>query len=120
MLANIVNENNSGLHRNDELILLRNVNGQKMGRVKKNVIKIFKGVGFKIEIKTHHKKVSHYSFSMYAKFSQKTNICNTLICTRTCAYEGVTNVSFSSKLAYVLNECSLNFLDSTFDLANGI
>ena len=60
IFANIVNENNSGLHCNDELILLRNVNGQKMGHVKKNVIKIFKGVGFKIEIQTHHKKVRHY------------------------------------------------------------
>ena len=33
----------------------------------------------------------------------KTNISNLLIHTRTCAYQGVRNVSFSEDFAYVLN-----------------
>ena len=57
LLANIIDENNSGLYRDDELISLRNVNGQKMNRVRKNVIKTFKEIGFKIEIQTHLKIV---------------------------------------------------------------
>ena len=52
LLANIIDKNNSGLYRDDGLILLRNVNRQNMDRIRKNVIKIFKEVGFKIEIKT--------------------------------------------------------------------
>ena len=57
VLANIIDKNNSGLYRDDGLIFLRNMNGQKMDRVRKNVIKIFKEVGFKIEIQTHLKIV---------------------------------------------------------------
>ena len=53
--ANVVGKNNSGLYRDDGLIFLRNMNGQKMDRVRKNVIKIFKQVGFKIEIQTQLK-----------------------------------------------------------------
>ena len=52
LLANIIDKNNSGLYRDDGLIFLRNVNGQKMDRVRKNVTKIFKEVGFKIEVQT--------------------------------------------------------------------
>ena len=48
LLANI-DENNSGL---------RNVNRQNMDRIRKNVIKIFKEVGFKIEIRTNLKIVN--------------------------------------------------------------
>ena len=35
LLANIIDENNSGLYCDDGLISLRNVNGQKMNRVRK-------------------------------------------------------------------------------------
>ena len=58
LLANIIDKNNSGLYCDDRLIFLRNVNGQKMDRVRKNVIKIFKEVGFIIEIQTHLKIVN--------------------------------------------------------------
>ena len=34
VLSKIINKNNSGLHCDDGLILLRNVNGRKMDRVK--------------------------------------------------------------------------------------
>ena len=55
LLANIIDKNNSGLYRDDGWILLRNVNRQNMNRIRKNVIKVFKEVGFKIEIKTNLK-----------------------------------------------------------------
>ena len=58
LLANIIDKNNSGLYHDDELIFLCNVNGQKMDRVRKNVMKIFKEVRFKIEIQTHLKLVN--------------------------------------------------------------
>ena len=41
-------------------------------------------------------------FSTYAKFSEKLIFLNP----RTCAYQGVRNVSFSENFAYVLNEWS--------------
>ena len=53
LLANIIDTINCGLYRDDGLILLYNVNGQKMDLVRKKVIKIF---AFKIEIQTHLKK----------------------------------------------------------------
>ena len=37
----------------------------------------------------------------------KTNIFYSLIRTRTCAYQGIRNISFLGDLAYVLNEWSL-------------
>ena len=37
------------------------------------------------------------------KIFRKTNISNPLIRTRTCAYQGVRNVSFSENFTYVLN-----------------
>ena len=45
------------------------------------------------------------SFIQYAhKSFQKSNISYTLICTRTCTYQGVRNVSISENFANVLNE----------------
>ena len=48
-----------------------------------------------------------HSFSTFAKFFQKNNIYYPLICKRTCAYQGVRNVTFSENFAYVSNEWSL-------------
>ena len=56
--ANIIDKINCGLYRDDGLILLHNVNGQRMDLVTKNVIKIIKEVGFKIEIQTHPKRIN--------------------------------------------------------------
>ena len=52
-----------------------------------------------------HKLLSfmHNLFSASAKFSEKTNISNPLIRTRTCTYQGIKNVSFSEDFANVLN-----------------
>ena len=45
------------LYRDDDLTLMRSENGQKRDRIRKEVIKIFKEIGFKIEIKTNFKVV---------------------------------------------------------------
>ena len=57
LLANVIDKNNSDLYRDDGLILLRNVNRQNMDQIRKNVMKIFKEVGFKIEIRANLKIV---------------------------------------------------------------
>ena len=43
------------------------------------------------------------SIKYIRKIFRKTSISTSLICTRTCACQGVTNVSFSENFAYVLN-----------------
>ena len=48
-LANSIPKENCGLHRDNGLILMRNKNGQKTDRIRKEIIKIFKEIGFKIE-----------------------------------------------------------------------
>ena len=56
-LANSIPKENCGLYRDNGLILMRNKNGQKTDRIRKQVIKIFKEIGFKIAIKTNLKVV---------------------------------------------------------------
>ena len=56
-LANSILKGNSVLYRDDGLILVRNKNGQKTDKIRKEVIKIFKKIGFKIELKTNLKVV---------------------------------------------------------------
>ena len=54
-------------------------------------------------------RVLQKSFIYYIhKHFRKTNISYPLILKRTCAYQGVRNVSFSENFASVLNEWSLN------------
>ena len=57
LLAKVIDHNHSGLYRDDGLILLRNTTGPKMDRIRKYLIKTFKDVGFKIDIKTNLKVV---------------------------------------------------------------
>ena len=52
-LENIPPKTNFGLYRDDELITLRNLNGQKFGKKKKIIIKIFNDIGFGIDLKTN-------------------------------------------------------------------
>ena len=47
------------------------------------------------------------SIKYVSKIFWKTNISNSLIRTRTCAYQGVRNVSFAKNVAYVLYGCRL-------------
>ena len=69
--------------------------------------------GFKICLWTIHAFYFwlNQSFPMIIRLAQtqnfpKTNISYLLICTRTCEYQGVRNVSFSENCACVLNEWS--------------
>ena len=54
-LASSIPKEHFGLYRDNGLILMRNENGQKADRIIKEVIKIFKEIDFKIEIKTNFK-----------------------------------------------------------------
>ena len=56
-LENILPKTNFGLYRDDGLILLRNLNGQQMDKKRKAIIKIFKDIGFSIDIQTNLKEV---------------------------------------------------------------
>ena len=58
LLSNSIDPNIVGLYRDDGLILLRNVNGQQTDKQRKNIIKIFKSIGFKIEIITNLTEVN--------------------------------------------------------------
>ena len=56
-LATIIKKSDCGLYRDDGLVILRNVNGQQIDRTRKNLIKIFKDVGFSTDIETNSKVV---------------------------------------------------------------
>ena len=54
-LAKLINKKDCGLYRDDGLLILRNANGQQIDRMRKNIIKIFKDIGFAIDAETNHK-----------------------------------------------------------------
>ena len=54
-LENIIYKSNCGLYHDNGFKLLRNVKRPNMDQAKKNGFKIFKGVGFEIEIKRNLK-----------------------------------------------------------------
>ena len=54
-------------------------------------------------------RVLHQSFSRHTKFSEKQIFLNPLY-TRSCAYQGIRNVSFSENILYLLNGSFLRFL----------
>ena len=56
-LENILPKTNFGLYQDDGLILLKNLNRQQMENKRKSIIKIFKVVGFNINISTNLKEV---------------------------------------------------------------
>ena len=57
-LENLLPKTNFGLYRHDGLNLLRNRNGQQMGKKRKTmIIKIFKNIGLSINIQTNLKEV---------------------------------------------------------------
>ena len=54
-LAKLINKEDCGLYRDDGLLILRNVNGQQIDRMHKNIIKTFKDIGFAIDVETNLK-----------------------------------------------------------------
>ena len=56
-LGNIIGKKNTGLYRDDRLVVLRNMNAREIDKIRKIIIKMFKDVGFQLEIKTNLKQV---------------------------------------------------------------
>ena len=57
-------KSNFGQYRNDELALLRNLNGKETDKVRKNIIRVFKDIGFSLEIGTNLKEVDFLDVSI--------------------------------------------------------
>ena len=60
VFAKIMHKNNCGLYRDDRMPILRNANSQHIDRMHKNIIKIFKDVGFTIDVESNHKIVNSW------------------------------------------------------------
>ena len=56
-LCTIVNKDDCGLYRDDGLMIQKYINGQKIDQLRKKIIKVFKEIGFKIDIETNLKIV---------------------------------------------------------------
>ena len=56
-LSTIIEKNDNGIYRDDGLLVLHNVNKQQIDRTRKNIIKLFKDIGFNIDIETNLKVV---------------------------------------------------------------
>ena len=54
-LVKLINKEDYGFYRDDELFILRNVNSQQLDRKSKNIIKTFKDIGFAIDVETNLK-----------------------------------------------------------------
>ena len=52
-LLTIINKNDCGLYRDDGLLVLHDVNGQQIDRVRKTVVQLFKDIGVFIRIETN-------------------------------------------------------------------
>ena len=63
-LEKIHSKSNFGLYRDDGLALLRNLNGQQTEKIRKNIIEVFKGIGFSTEIETSLKEVDFLDVSL--------------------------------------------------------
>ena len=57
-LSKKLNKNEMGLYRDDGLILLRNKNGHEMDKIRKQIIQIFKTIGFQIDININLKVIA--------------------------------------------------------------
>ena len=56
-LSKLANQKDCGLYRDDGLILLRNSNGKRADKLRKDIAATFKSIGFQIEIKCNLKRV---------------------------------------------------------------
>ena len=57
-LVKLINKEDCGLHRDDGLLILRNVNGEQIDRMRKSIIKTFKDIASAIDIETNLKFVN--------------------------------------------------------------
>ena len=58
LLESTLEKDQIGLHRDDGLIIFRNINNQQTDKIRKKIISIFKSIDFKIEIATNLKEVN--------------------------------------------------------------
>ena len=56
-LGNIIGKKNTGLYRDDGFVVLRNMNARGIDKIRKIIIKMFKDVGFQLEIKSNLKQI---------------------------------------------------------------
>ena len=63
-LEKILPKSNFGLYQDNWLGLLRNLNRQQTGKVRKNIIRVFKDIGFSLEIETNLKEVDFLDVSL--------------------------------------------------------
>ena len=63
-LEKILPKPNFGLYRDDGLALLRYLNGQQTGKVRKNIIGVFKHIVFSLKIETNLKEVDFLNVSL--------------------------------------------------------
>ena len=63
-LENILPKTNFRLYRDDGLILSRNLNGQQIDKKRKATIKIFKYIGFSIDIQANLKEVQFLDITL--------------------------------------------------------
>jgi len=85
-LSKKLNKNDLGLYRDDGLILLRNKNGHEMDKIRKQIINVFKIIGFQIDINVNLKiidfldvtfNLSENSYKPYKKPNNKLLYINT-------------------------------------------
>ena len=57
-LSNLVEKLDAGLYRDDGLLFLRNANGRRIDITRKEIIRVFKSIGFQIEIAINLKSVN--------------------------------------------------------------
>ena len=56
-LRNIIGKKNTGVYGDDRLVVLRNMNAREINKTRNIVLKMFKEVGFQLEIKVNLKQV---------------------------------------------------------------
>ena len=67
-LEKILPKSNFGLYQDNGLLLLRDLNRQETDKVGKNIIRVFKDIGFSLEVETNLKEVDFLDVSL--------NLCN--------------------------------------------
>ena len=69
-LGNIIGKKNTSLYRDDGLVVLRNTNAHEIDKIRKIIIKMFRDIGFQLEIKTNLKQVEF----LYVTFNLITSL----------------------------------------------
>ena len=60
-LTNLINQDDTGLYRDDGWIVVKNLRDQRTGRLRKNIVQLFKNFSFKTEIKMNLTEVDLFN-----------------------------------------------------------